>query len=79
MVTLTLHEVIIVDTAIVEGIKVPRVARTAPLEAQPTLDRGTVTTITIDKNNSLLNAGYEALDDFLGGALSRIGKQITGG
>ncbi|WP_426576557.1 phage baseplate protein [Xenorhabdus stockiae] len=79
MVTLTLREVIIVDTAIVEGIKVPRVARTAPLEAQPTLDRGTVTPITIDKNQSLLNAGYEALDDFLGGALSRLGKQITGG
>jgi hypothetical protein len=79
MVTLTLREVIIVDTAEVEGVKAPRIASSAPLEVQPTVDRGTVTPVTVEPGKSLLQAGYEAVDNLFGGALTRMGKRISGG
>ncbi|MBD1228574.1 phage baseplate protein [Xenorhabdus griffiniae] len=79
MVTLTLREVIIVDIATVEGVKVPRVSMKAPLDIRPAVDRGRVTPITVDTNKSLLQEGFDAADKLFGGALTRASKRITGG
>ncbi|OKP02615.1 phage baseplate protein [Xenorhabdus eapokensis] len=65
MVTLTLREVIIVELATVEGVKVQRVAMTAPLELQPTVDRGRVTPVVSQNNDTLLNRGINAIKERL--------------
>ncbi|MDE9483692.1 hypothetical protein KKJ30_18555 [Xenorhabdus bovienii] len=78
MVTLTLREVIIVETQ-TAPVTAPPERMKYPLDTAPAVDRGRVTPITIDTNQSLLNTGFNALDELFGGALTKIGKRLKGG
>ncbi|WFQ80511.1 hypothetical protein PXH59_05085 [Xenorhabdus sp. SF857] len=66
MVTLTLREVIIVDIATVEGVKVPPPERMKdPLSNGPVVDRGTVTPVVPKNNDTLLNQAINGIKDLL--------------
>ncbi|MBD2782669.1 phage baseplate protein [Xenorhabdus szentirmaii] len=54
MVTLTLREVIIVDTVKLEGVKAPPERMKYPLDTSPTVDRGTVTPVVPENKDSVI-------------------------
>ncbi|PHM33332.1 phage baseplate protein [Xenorhabdus innexi] len=64
MVTLTLREVIIVDTATVKGIAAPPERMKYPLDTGPVVDKGTKAPVEI-KNRSLIKITRKALERFI--------------